>query len=54
MKEEANNGLKVLRPSNTRLARELQAACSAGRPVLLENLDESLDPLLDPLLLKQT
>ena len=45
---------KALTPSSVGLARQLQAAVSAGTTVLMENVGESLDPMLDPILQRQT
>lgn len=49
-----SKSFKVLTPSTSSLARQLQAAVSKGHTVLMENVGERLDPILEPILLRQT
>ncbi|KPI89879.1 dynein heavy chain putative dynein heavy chain point mutation [Leptomonas seymouri] len=50
---ERDNQLVVLRLSEKDYLRTIRQAIIDGRPVLLENVEETLDPMLDNLLLKQ-
>lgn len=50
---EADNELKVCKLSDANYLRTMENAVQFGRPVLLENLDETLPAALEPLLLKQ-
>lgn len=50
---EREHNLLVLRPSEADYLRGIRQAISQGRPVLLENVDETLDPMLENLLLKR-
>lgn len=50
---EREHNLLVLRPSESDYLREIRQAISQGRPVLLENVEETLDPMLENLLLKR-
>jgi dynein heavy chain len=51
---EAQNGLKVIKLSDSTFLRTLENAIRIGQPVLLEEIEETLDPALEPILLKQT
>ena len=51
---EAERGLVVCKLSDENYTRSLETAVEFGKPVLLENVQESLDPSLEALLLKQT
>lgn len=50
---EREHNLLVLRPSESDYIRQIRQAITLGRPVLLENVDETLDPMLENLLLKR-
>ncbi|GBG29641.1 Dynein heavy chain 7, axonemal [Hondaea fermentalgiana] len=50
---EADNGLKVIKQTQSDFVRNLENAISFGLPVLLENVGENLDPILEPVLTKQ-
>ncbi|KAL7697754.1 dynein heavy chain cytosolic putative [Lotmaria passim] len=50
---ERDNQLVVVRLSEVDYLRTIRQAITDGRPVLLENVEETLDPMLDNLLLKQ-
>lgn len=50
---EAEEGLKVVKQTQSDFVRNLENAISFGLPVLLENVGESLDPILEPILTKQ-
>jgi len=50
---EAENGLKIVKQSQSDFVRNIENAVSYGVPVLLENVPEALDPILEPLLTKQ-
>merc|ERR1711871_1147321 len=50
---EENNGLKVVKQSQSNFVRLLENAIQFGAPVLLENVPEYLDPILESILLKQ-
>ncbi|XP_053335345.1 dynein axonemal heavy chain 6-like [Clarias gariepinus] len=52
--KEAQNGLKVIKLTDSGFLRTLENAIRLGTPVLLEELKETLDPALEPVLLKQT
>ena len=49
----SQNGLKVIKLSDSDFVLRLEQAIQYGDPVLLENVGEELDPVLEPLLLKQ-
>ncbi|XP_048509709.1 dynein axonemal heavy chain 7-like [Athalia rosae] len=49
---EAPNGLRVIKLSDARYMEILEHSIEAGKPVLLENIEEELDPSLDPILTK--
>ena len=51
---EKTSGLVVCKLSDENYTRALETAVEFGKPVLLENVQESLDPSLEALLLKQT
>jgi dynein heavy chain len=51
---EAESGLLTMKLSDGDYMRTLENAVQFGKPVLLENIQESLDASLEPLLLKQT
>jgi len=51
---EKDNGLKVVKMTDSGYVRTLENAIQFGMPVLLENVGEELDPILEPILLKQT
>lgn len=51
---EKENGLNVIKVSDTDYMRTLENCIQFGTPLLLENVGEELDPSLEPLLLKQT
>ena len=51
---EKSNGLVVCKLSDENYTRSLETAVEFGKPVLLENVQESLDASLEALLLKQT
>lgn len=51
---EALNGLRVIKLSDTRYMEILEHSIEAGKPVLLENIEEELDTSLDPILTKDT
>ena len=50
---EKQNDLVMLKQSTPNLQRTLGQACSQGKPVLIEDVEEFLDPGLDPILQKQ-
>jgi dynein heavy chain, axonemal len=50
---ERDNQLMVVRLSEKDYLRTIRQAITEGRPVLLENVEETLDPMLENLLLKQ-
>uniref|UniRef100_A0A6I8NCS1 Dynein axonemal heavy chain 6 n=1 Tax=Ornithorhynchus anatinus TaxID=9258 RepID=A0A6I8NCS1_ORNAN len=52
--KETQNGLKIIKLTDSGFLRTLENAIRLGLPVLLEELKESLDPALEPVLLKQT
>jgi len=47
--EKANN-LTAIRMSNPKMAQYITISIKNGKPVLLENIEETLDPMLEPLL----
>jgi len=47
------DGLSVIKLSQSDFLRTLENAIQFGQPVLLENVEEELDPSLEPVLLKQ-
>ena len=51
-KMESDNGLNIIKLSDSSFLRTLENAIQFGQPVLLENIGETLDPSLEPLLLK--
>lgn len=51
---ERENGLEVVKLSDTDFLRSLENAIRFGKPALLENVGEELDPALEPVLLQQT
>ena len=51
---EAERGLVVIKLSDDNYMRSLETAVQFGKPVLLENIQETMDASLEPLLLKQT
>ena len=51
---ETERGLLTIKLSDADYMRTLENAVQFGKPVLLENIQESLDASLEPLLLKQT
>merc|ERR1719163_1079050 len=46
-------GIKVLKFSEEKYLKFLEASISLGKPVLIENVGEELDPAIEPLLQKQ-
>uniref|UniRef100_A0A5F8HIF6 Dynein axonemal heavy chain 6 n=1 Tax=Monodelphis domestica TaxID=13616 RepID=A0A5F8HIF6_MONDO len=52
--KESQNGLKIIKLTDTGFLRTLENSIRLGLPVLLEELKETLDPALEPVLLKQT
>ncbi|KAG5504517.1 hypothetical protein JKF63_04969 [Porcisia hertigi] len=50
---ERDNDLIVVRPFEKDYLRRIRQAVAEGRPVLLENIEETLDPMLENLLLKR-
>lgn len=51
---ESRNRLEVIKITNPNMLRSLENAIPVGRPMLIEDIDETLDPSLDPILLKAT
>jgi len=51
---EKENGLLVVKLTDTNFLRTLENAIQFGKPVLMENVMETLDASLEPLLQKQT
>ena len=51
---EADNGLLIIKLTQSDYLRTLENAIQFGKPVLCENVLEALDPALEPLLVKQT
>ncbi|KAH9281795.1 Dynein heavy chain 6, axonemal [Echinococcus granulosus] len=51
---EAENGIRVVKPTDLTILRVLESCIRAGCPMLLEDVGESLDPALEPILLRQT
>lgn len=51
---ERENGLEVVKLSDSDFLRSLENAIRFGKPSLLENVGEELDPALEPVLLQQT
>jgi len=47
---EKANGLTNLKMSNPKMAQFITVSIKNGKPVLLENIEETLDPMLEPLL----
>ena len=52
--EAGRGGLEVVRYTDPDYVTLLQDAIEAGRPALLEGVEDELDPGLEPVLLKQT
>ncbi|XP_074052253.1 dynein axonemal heavy chain 6 isoform X2 [Macrotis lagotis] len=52
--KESQNGLKIIKLTDSGFLRTLENSIRLGLPVLLEELKETLDPALEPVLLKQT
>jgi len=50
---ESENGLEIIKLSDREFLRSLENAIRFGKPVLLENVDETLDPALEPILAKK-
>ncbi|CCW70441.1 unnamed protein product [Phytomonas sp. Hart1] len=50
---EREHQLVVIQPSESNYIQTIRNAISEGRPVLLENVEETIDPVLDNLLLKR-
>ena len=50
---EADNGLDKIRAGDADALRVLENGVRFGRPVLMENVQDTLDAALDPLLMKQ-
>ncbi|RNC30035.1 putative dynein heavy chain, partial [Trypanosoma cruzi] len=50
---ERANGLIITRLSDPDCIRTIRGAITEGRPVLLENLEETVDPVLENVLLKR-
>ena len=51
---ESEQGLLVIKLTQSDYLRTLENAIQFGKPVLCENVQEALDPALEPLLVKQT
>ena len=51
---ESRNNLEVTKLSNVNLLRSLENSIRVGRPLLLEDIEETLDPALEPVLNKST
>lgn len=51
---ERDNQLDIIKLTDRDFLRTLENAIRFGKPVLLENIQESLDPALEPVLLRQT
>ncbi|VDK35198.1 unnamed protein product [Taenia asiatica] len=51
---EAENGIRVVKPTDSTMLRVLESCIRVGCPMLLEDVGESLDPALEPILLRQT
>mgnify|MGYP005983580473 CR=1 FL=1 len=51
---EAANDLKIVKLTDSNYLRILEAGIRTGKPVLLEEVEETLDPTLRPILMKQT
>ncbi|BHF62268.1 Dynein heavy chain 6, axonemal [Sparganum proliferum] len=52
--KEVENGLKIVKSTDTNMLRVLESCIRVGSPMLLEDVGESLDPSLEPVLLRQT
>ncbi|VDM03485.1 unnamed protein product [Schistocephalus solidus] len=52
--KEVDNGLKIVKSTDTNMLRVLESCIRVGSPMLLEDVGESLDPSLEPVLLRQT
>lgn len=50
IKQKYGEDLKVIRLGQKGYMESIESSITAGRIVLIENIDESLDPVLDPLL----
>lgn len=50
---EKENGLKILKFSDSSYLKHLESAIRMGAPVLIENVSEEMDPAIEPLLQKQ-
>jgi len=50
---QKDNGLRVIKLSESDFLRTLEHGIRFGQPILLENVEEELDPALEPVLLKQ-
>lgn len=51
---EGNQGLRVMRLTDSNFLRTLENSIRIGAPVLIEDVGESIDSSLDPLLFHQT
>ena len=51
---EKQNGLQVIKQSESNIMRKLENCIQFGQPLLIEDIEEEIDPLLDPVLLKLT
>ncbi len=51
---EKDNGVAIVKLTDSDFNRKMENSVQFGIPVLLENVAEELDPSLEPLLLKQT
>lgn len=51
---EEPNDLRIVKLTDGNFMRILESAIRLGKPVLLEEVEETLDPALGPVLLKQT
>lgn len=51
---EDENGIKVVKATDSSILRVLESCIRAGCPMLLEDVGEILDPTLEPVLLRQT
>lgn len=51
---EAENGIRVVKATDSKMLRVLESCIRSGCPMLLEDAGESLDPALEPVLLRQT
>ncbi|EDV29711.1 uncharacterized protein TRIADDRAFT_18356 [Trichoplax adhaerens] len=51
--KELKNGLKIIKQTDSNFLRTLENCMRIGKPVLLEEVEETLDPSLEPILLQQ-